>query len=108
MSIKQPRELVDEALSNVNTISPEQALKLTNENKCNLIDIRDALELQKLGKIENSFHISQIKNLMLLLLNMHIIILILINLILIVFYIGKLAHNKLLLVHQNVGLRFLN
>ena len=26
----------------------------------------------------------------------------------IVFYIGKLAHNKLLLAHQNVGLRFLN
>jgi len=59
MSIKQPRELVDEALSIVNTISPNQALKLADENKCNLIDIRDAIELQKTGKIEKSYHISR-------------------------------------------------
>ena len=32
-------------------------MKLVNENKCNLIDIRDEVELQKLGTIENSFHI---------------------------------------------------
>ena len=34
-------------------------MKLANENKCNLIDIRDGTELQKLGTIENSFHISR-------------------------------------------------
>ena len=32
-------------------------MKLASENKCNLIDIRDEVELQKLGSIENSFHI---------------------------------------------------
>jgi len=32
-------------------------LKLFNENKCNLIDIRDEVELQKIGRIENSYHI---------------------------------------------------
>ena len=57
--IKSPQNLVAEALKEVKTISPDEALKLTNENKCNLIDIRDAVELQNLGKIENSFHISR-------------------------------------------------
>ena len=32
-------------------------MKLDRENKCNLIDIRDEVEVQKLGSIENSFHI---------------------------------------------------
>ena len=59
MSIKSPQTLVLEALKTVNTISPEEALKLTNENKCNLIDIRDEIELKKLGRIENSLHISR-------------------------------------------------
>ena len=39
------------------TITPDEAMKLNSENKCNLIDIRDGVELQKLGAIENSFHI---------------------------------------------------
>ena len=59
MSIKSPQTLVSEALKTVNTISPEEALKLANENKCNLIDIRDEIELKKLGRIENSLHISR-------------------------------------------------
>ena len=59
MSIKQPHELITEALNIVNTISPEQALKLTDENNCNLIDIRDSIELQKTGRIENSHNISR-------------------------------------------------
>ena len=46
---------------------------------------------------ENSFHILQIKNLMLLLLNMHIIILILINLILIVFYIVQAGSQQVII-----------
>jgi|TARA_B100001540_G_scaffold62315_1_gene56067 rhodanese-related sulfurtransferase len=57
MSIKSPQTLVAEALNEVNTISPEDAIKLDSENKCNLIDIRDEVELQKLGTIENSFHV---------------------------------------------------
>ncbi len=57
MAIKSPQTLVAEALNEVKTISPEEAMKLNSENKCNLIDIRDGVELQKLGAIENSFHI---------------------------------------------------
>ena len=57
MSIKSPQTLVSEALNEVKTITPEEALKLNKENKCNLIDIRNEAELQRLGTIENSFHI---------------------------------------------------
>ena len=57
MNIKSPQTLVSEALNEVKTITPEEAMKLNSENKCNLIDIRDGVELQKLGAIENSFHI---------------------------------------------------
>ncbi len=59
MTIKSSQILVSEALNVVKTISPEEALKLANDNKCNLIDIRDAVELQRLGRIENSHHISR-------------------------------------------------
>ena len=59
MTIKSSQTLVVEALKEVKTISPEEALKLTSENKCNLIDIRDAVELQREGRVENSFHISR-------------------------------------------------
>ena len=59
MSIKSPQTLVLEALKTVKTISPEEALKLANENKCNLIDIRDEAELKNVGRIENSLHISR-------------------------------------------------
>jgi len=57
MGIKSPQTLISEALKVVKTITPEEAMNLVNENKCNLIDIRDKVELQKLGTIENSFHI---------------------------------------------------
>jgi len=57
MAIKSPQSLIVEALNLVKTITPEEAMKLYRENKCNLIDIRDEVEVQKLGSIENSFHI---------------------------------------------------
>ena len=57
MSIKSSKTLVNEALIIIKTISSEEALKLSNDNKCNLIDIRDIRELQKDGKIQNSSHI---------------------------------------------------
>ena len=57
MTIKSPQTLVAEALNEVKTITPEDAMKLDNENKCNLIDIRDEAELENFGTIENSFHI---------------------------------------------------
>ena len=59
MSIKSSQTLVLEALNEVKTITPKEARKLSDENKCNLIDIRDGLELQREGRIENSFHISR-------------------------------------------------
>ena len=54
MEIKSPMSLVSIALKEIKTISPSEALELSKENKCNLIDIRDAIELQNEGKIENS------------------------------------------------------
>tara|TARA_B100001996_G_scaffold363311_1_gene331482 strand:- start:44 stop:430 length:387 start_codon:yes stop_codon:yes gene_type:complete len=57
MTIKSSQTLVSEALKKVKTITPEEALKLSQENKCNLIDIRDIRELEKLGRIEKSYHI---------------------------------------------------
>jgi len=57
MSIKSSQTLVSEALSEVTTITVEEALKLSNEDKCTLIDIREKGELDKTGRIENSNHI---------------------------------------------------
>ena len=57
MNIKSSHTLVAEALSEIKTITPEQALKLSNENKCNLIDIREKGELDKTGRVENSHNI---------------------------------------------------
>ena len=57
MNIKSSHTLVAEALREIKTISPEQALKLSNENTCNLIDIREKGELDKTGRVENSHHI---------------------------------------------------
>jgi len=59
MKIKSPQTLVQDALNQVKTISVSEALELSKKNECNLIDIRDEIELQKLGRIENSFHISR-------------------------------------------------
>jgi rhodanese-related sulfurtransferase len=57
MKIKSSQTLVSEALKEVKTITPEEALKLHQEKKCNLIDIRDVRELEKTGRVENSQHI---------------------------------------------------
>ena len=59
MSIKSSQTLVKEALSEITTISPSEALEKLNKNECNLIDIRDANELENLGTIENSINISR-------------------------------------------------
>ncbi len=56
MSIKSSQTLVNEALELVKTISAKEALKLFEDDKCNLIDIRDIRELQKEGKIDKSLH----------------------------------------------------
>ena len=59
MAIKSSQTLVQEALKKIKTISPEEALKLSNNNKCHLIDIRDIRELQNDDRIESSRHISR-------------------------------------------------
>ena len=57
MTIKSSQTLVSEALKEVNTITPAEALKLSNDDKCNLIDIREKGELDKMGRVKNSNHI---------------------------------------------------
>jgi rhodanese-related sulfurtransferase len=57
MPIKSSQTLVSEALSEVKTITADEALMLSNEDKCTLIDIREKGELDKTGRIENSNHI---------------------------------------------------
>ena len=57
MEIKSSHQLVAEALEKIKTISVDEAFDLFNENKCNLIDIRDIRELQNEGRVESSLHI---------------------------------------------------
>ena len=57
MPIKSSQTLVSEALSEVKTITADEALRLSNDDKCTLIDIREKGELDKTGRIENSNHI---------------------------------------------------
>ena len=57
MTIKSSQTLVSEALREVKTITADEALKLSNEGACTLIDIREKGELDKTGRIENSNHI---------------------------------------------------
>ncbi|MDB9979891.1 rhodanese-like domain-containing protein [Candidatus Pelagibacter sp.] len=57
MNIKSSQTLVSEALKEIKTINTDEALALFNESKCNLIDIREKGELDKMGRVENSNHI---------------------------------------------------
>ena len=57
MHIKSSQMLVSQALEEVKTISTEEAHQLSVNNKCNLIDIREKGELDKMGRVENSNHI---------------------------------------------------
>ena len=57
MTILSSQTLVDNALKEIKTISSEEAYKLSSNNQCNLIDIRDIRELENEGRVENSNHI---------------------------------------------------
>ena len=57
MNIKSAKDLVNEALLEIKTISAEEALESFRKDKINLIDIRDVRELEKEGRVENSHHI---------------------------------------------------
>ena len=57
MAIKSSQTLVQEALKEIKTINTDEAYELSQSDKCNLIDIRDIRELEKEGRVENSYHI---------------------------------------------------
>ena len=57
MNIKSSQTLVLEALKEIKTITAGEALKLSKEGNCNLIDIREKGELDKMGRVDNSNHI---------------------------------------------------
>ena len=57
MTIKSSQSLVNKALDEVKTINHDQAYEMFTEDQCNLIDIRDVRELERDGKVENSYHI---------------------------------------------------
>ena len=59
MNVKSIQTLVAEALQEIKTINVDEALEMVKENNCNLIDIRDASELENTGKVENSVHITR-------------------------------------------------
>ena len=57
MAIKSLQTLVSEAMQEIKTISVHDALKMAEDNNCNLIDIRESNELESTGKVKNSVHI---------------------------------------------------
>ena len=59
MNIKSIQTLVAEAMQEIKTIDVDEAFKMVEDNNCNLIDIREARELEKTGSVENSVHISR-------------------------------------------------
>ena len=59
MTVKSIQTLVSEAMQEIKTINADEAFKMVEENNCNLIDIREARELENTGCVENSVHISR-------------------------------------------------
>ena len=57
MTIKSIQTLFSEAMQEIKTINVDEALKMVEENNCNLIDIREGNELESTGKVEHSVHI---------------------------------------------------
>ena len=59
MTVKSLQTLISEAMQEIKTINADEAFKMVEDNNCNLIDIREARELEKTGSVENSVHISR-------------------------------------------------
>ena len=57
MNIKSSKTLVNEALNHIETLEPNDALKLNDDDSCTLVDIRDIRELWNDGAIKNAIHI---------------------------------------------------
>ena len=54
MTIKSSKELVNDALKEIKTISHTEASKLHKDGSCNLIGIREVRELEKEGRVEGA------------------------------------------------------
>ena len=59
MTVKSLQTLISEAMQEIKTINTDEAFKMVEDKNCNLIDIREARELEKTGNVENSVHISR-------------------------------------------------
>ena len=59
MTVKSIQTLVSEAMQEIKTIDADEAFKMVENQECNLIDIREARELEKTGSVESSVHISR-------------------------------------------------
>ena len=59
MTVKSIQILISEAMQEIKTINADEAFKMVEDNNCNLIDIREARELEKTGSVKNSVHISR-------------------------------------------------
>ena len=59
MTVKSIQTLVSEAMQEIKTINADEAFKMVEDDNCNLIDIREARELENTGIVQNSIHISR-------------------------------------------------
>ena len=57
MNIKSIQNLVSDAMNEIKTINADEAYQMTEDNNCNLIDIREINELENTGRVQGSYHI---------------------------------------------------
>ena len=57
MTIKSLQTLISEVMSQIKTISTDEAYEMFQNENCNLIDIREINELENSGKVEGANHI---------------------------------------------------
>ena len=57
MSVKTIQNLVSDAMSEIKTINADEAYQMVQENKCNLVDVRELNELELTGRVEGAIHI---------------------------------------------------
>jgi len=57
MKIKSSKDLVDEAIKKIKTLSANEAKEKLDKQEITLIDLRDIRELWKEGTLKNSMHI---------------------------------------------------
>lgn len=57
MEIKSSKTLVDEALTQIKTLTTTEVKELIKDSKCTLVDIRDIRELWNEGSIKDAVHI---------------------------------------------------